>query len=206
MTLGYDLAIAMFASVIFYLFQVYLPEKKKKKNLKKYFQNSVFIFRFKVITSLMRLTDNELIPNINLTDSLVKNKELCASYFNATKMAEIMMKLKEKGKQGELKWIVSDLSILEENIKHFSVALALISDKNITDNISSMLQIIHPYINFHYPDLTSDEQINAVRERDFEVDLLILLRDYIPYLLYWKKSFNTDADYEDPLLDPLEEL
>lgn len=47
-----------------------------------------------------------------------------------------------------------------------------------------MLQIIHPYINFYHPDLTSDEQINTVRGRDFEVDLLILLKDYLPYLLY----------------------
>lgn len=103
MLLGYDLAIAILASVIFYLFQVYLPEKKKKNNLKKYFQNSVFAFRFKVITSLIRLADNETIPNIDLTDSLVKNKELCASYFNPTRMAEIMTKLKQKNKQSELK-------------------------------------------------------------------------------------------------------
>ena len=208
MILGYDLAIAMLASVIFYIFQVYIPEKNKKKNLKKFFENNVFAFRFKVITSLLRIAGDSSLDknNLELTDSLIKDKRLCSEYFNAEKMAAIMYNAMAGKYNSDLNWIFNDLSILEENIKHLWTTLALISDKNITENLNWILHITHPYSHLQRPETTTNNQANSSKEKDFETSLLILLKDYIPYLLYWKQPFSNNIDYQDPLLDPLKNL
>jgi hypothetical protein len=105
MGLFYDLAVAILASVIFYLFQIYIPEKRKKKHLKRYFENSVFIFRFKIITSLLRLAEDKtpLSDQITFIDSLAKDRKLCASYFSPEKMGTIMLNVVKKENQSELK-------------------------------------------------------------------------------------------------------
>lgn len=195
-----DISVAVVAGVIFYIFQVYVPEKKKIHHHVEHFKTAVLTFKSNIISALIRLPGLEVdvLQRVEFNWGLVDDDSKMKKFITDKKV-DIITQLTLPINEPILESIKEDCVFLEKSIDNLLQAMTF-SEKYPIANLRSISTLTYQYINLRHPIPSGDAALDKKKLVDFEIRLIDLI-GHIFYLLSWYNRFTWEFELENPLKD-----
>jgi hypothetical protein len=159
-----DISVAVVAGVIFYIFQVYVPEKKKIHHHVEHFKTAVLTFKSNIISALIRLPGLEVdvLQRVEFNWGLVDDDSKMKKFITDKKV-DIITQLTLPINEPILESIKEDCVFLEKSIDNLLQAMTF-SEKYPIANLRSISTLTYQYINiffiFYHDIIDSHENLN----------------------------------------------